>query len=251
MGCSVTTSVIIKQPDPLNIIVTTGPAYCDLANGSVNATISGGISPYTFLWASQNNTTSNLNNVYAGNYNLTATDKNGCIASSLVTVLNERPTPVYLGNDTTLCPGNNIILSPGIFTSYKWQDNSSSADYRVTNAGNYSVEVMDNRGCILKDTIQITADCGFIFFPNAFTPNNDLINDYFGPSGILSTLKDYTLMVYNRVGQLVFKSTDPYKKWDGKLQYEIAAPGTYVWIARYSHKEEKKVTQRGTVTILY
>ncbi len=251
VGCSVTTSVVIKQPDPLNITITTKPTYCDLANGSVNATMSGGVSPYTFLWASQNNTTSNLNNVYAGNYNLTATDKNGCIASSLVTVPNEKPTPVYLGNDTTLCPGNNIILSPGIFTRYKWQDNSSSADYRVTNAGNYSVEVIDNRGCILKDTINITADCGFIFFPNAFTPNSDLVNDYFGPSGILSTLKDYTLTVYNRVGQLVFKSTDPYKKWDGKMKDEIAAPGTYVWIARYSHKEQKKVIQKGTVTMLY
>lgn len=251
VGCSVAASVIITQPEALNITITTTPSYCDLGNGNASAVVSGGVSPYDFLWASNNNTTSTLSNVFAGNYYLTVTDKNSCTVSSLITILNDKPKPIFLGNDTTLCPGSNIILSPGTFTSYKWQNNSTSANYRVINAGIYSVEVTDVPGCILKDTINIIGDCGFIFFPNAFTPNTDLRNDYFGPLGILSTLKDYTLVVYNRLGQLVFKSIDPYKKWDGKMPDHIIVPGTYVWIARYSHKEEKNIMQKGTVTVIY
>ena len=251
VGCSEAASVIITQPQALDITITTKPSYCDLGNGNASASVSGGVSPYSFLWASQNNKTATLNNVYAGNYYLTVTDKNSCIVTSLITILNDKPKPIFLGNDTTLCPGSNIILSPGTFTSYRWQDNSSSANYRVANAGIYSVEVRDDPGCILKDTINIIGDCGFIFFPNAFTPNTDLRNDYFGPLGILSTLKDYSLVVYNRLGQLVFKSIDPYKKWDGKMPDHIIIPGTYVWIARYSHKEEKNVMQKGIVTVIY
>lgn len=251
VGCSIDSFVVVTESQPLDVAITTKPAYCNLANGNTRVFVSGGTSPYTFLWPGQNNTGPALNNVYAGDYDVTAMDKNGCMVSLVITIPNENPKPVFLGNDTTLCPGNTITLSPGVFSRYRWQDNSSSPNYRVTHEGTYFVEVTDNLGCTLRDTMNIMADCGFIFFPTAFTPNGDLLNDHFGPFGILSTLKDYTLMVYNRVGQLVFKSNEPYKKWDGKMRNEIAAPGMYVWIARYSHKEEKNVVRRGTVTVIY
>jgi gliding motility-associated-like protein len=110
---------------------------------------------------------------------------------------------------------------------------------------------MDDRNCILRDTIEIVSDCGFIFFPNAFTPNNDFKNDYFGPLGYLRTVTDYTLLIYNRHGQLVFKSTDPYKKWDGKIHDGTIMPGTYVWLATYTNKGKKDILQKGTVTVIH
>ena len=114
-----------------------------------------------------------------------------------------------------------------------------------------TVEVTDDRACILKGMVKIIADCGFIFFPTAFTPNNDLRNDFFGPLGFLSTVKDYTLLVYNRQGQLVFKSTDPFKKWDGKMHNQTMLPGTYVWIPTYSNKGKTNILQKGTVTLIH
>ena len=142
-------------------------------------------------------------------------------------------------------------MSPGNYSRYRWQDNSSSAIYTVNKGGTYTVDVTDNLGCILKDTIKIIDDCGFIFFPNAFTPNNDLQNELFGPLGVLSTVKDYTLLVYNRLGQLVFKSTDPFKKWNGKMQNNTMIPGVYVWVATYSNKGVTNILQKGTVTVIY
>lgn len=250
-GCSVTASVTITEPEAFNISITTEHAYCQLSNGSATAAVSGGTSPYTFLWAPYNGTTETLNKVPPGDYQLTVADQNNCKASTVATILNDEPQPIFLGDDTTLCPGNHIILSPGTYNSYKWQDNSVSANYTVLNPGTYTVEVMDNRNCILKDTIKIISDCGFIFFPNAFTPNGDLKNDFFGPLGYLPTVKDYTLLIYNRQGQLVFRSTDPSKKWDGKRSDGTIMAGTYVWLATYSNKGIRDILQKGTVTVIH
>jgi gliding motility-associated-like protein len=251
VGCTVTASVIITQPEALKIAIATKSSYCDLNNGSASATVSGGTFPYGFLWTPVRNTTSTLNNVRAGSYRLTVVDQNNCTTSIVATILNDKPKPVFLGNDTTLCPGDKIVLSPGPYIYYRWQDNSVSPNYVVTSPGIYTVEVTDGLACTLKGSIKIIGDCGFIFFPTAITPNNDMRNDFFGPLGILSTVKDYTLLVYTRQGQLVFKSTDPFKKWDGKMQNNRTLPGTYVWIATYSNKGKTNILQKGTVTVIY
>ena len=175
-GCSVTASVTIAEPEVLNISITTEHSYCELSNGSATAAVSGGTSPYTFLWTPYNNTTETLDKVPPGDYQLTVADQNNCRASIVATILNDKPQPIFLGNDTTLCPGNHIILTPGTYNSYKWQDNSVFANYTVINPGTYTVEVMDNRDCILRDTIKIISNCGFIFFSNKFTTNNVLKN---------------------------------------------------------------------------
>ncbi len=250
VGCSVTASVTITEPEVINIGITAEHSYCKLSNGSATAAVSGGTLPYTYLWTPYSNTTETLSKVPPGDYQLTVADQNNCTASIVATILNDDPKPIFLGDDTTLCPGNHIILSPGNYTSYKWQDNSVFANYTVTNAGTYTVEVMDDRNCIIRDTIKIVSDCGFIFFPNSFTPNGDFLNDNFGPLGYLRTVKDYTLLIYNRNGQLVFKSTDPFKKWDGKMSDGTILPGTYVWLATYSNKGKKDILQKGTVTVI-
>ena len=251
VGCTVAGSVIITQPEALKIEITTKSSYCDLSNGSASAIITGGTLPYRFLWTPNRNTTSTLNNVRAGNYRLTVVDQNNCSASTVTTILNDKPKPIFLGNDTTLCPGDKIVLSPGTYRTYRWQDNSVLPNYVVTNPGIYTLEATDDLACTLTGTIKIIGDCGFIFFPSAITPNNDARNDFFGPLGILSTVKDYSLLIYNRAGQLVFKSTDPFTKWDGKLQGNRVVPGTYVWIATYSNKGKSNILQKGTVTVIY
>ena len=250
VGCSVSETFVIEQPEPLKIAITTNPSYCNFNDGSTTADVTGGTSPYRFNWTPDNNTSASLTNIYAGNYELTVTDNNNCTASILATVPNNNPPEVFLGEDTTLCPGGKITLSPGIYSRYKWQDNSSSSNFSVTKGGTYSIEVTDDLGCVLKDSIKIIEDCGYIFFPNAFTPNNDLQNDLFGPLGVLSTVKDFTLLVYNRSGQLVFRSTDPFMKWNGKMWDNSMIPGTYVWIATYSNKGIKNIMQKGTVTVI-
>ena len=54
-----------------------------------------------------------------------------------------------------------------------------------------------------------------LYIPNTFTPNGDGLNDTFGIAG--EAVKDFKMEVFNRWGQLVFESTNPNLRWDGKI----------------------------------
>lgn len=251
VGCSVQQAFTISEPTALHVETNTTPSYCHFNNAGANAVVTGGVAPYSYLWSLQNSTSDYITNVTSGNYQLTVTDSNHCIVNTVAPIANIDPPPIFIGNDTTLCPGNSITLKPGNFSAYRWQNNATDPQLTITQSGIYMVHVTDNLGCVISDTIHITGDCGLIFFPTAFTPNNDRLNDFFGPVGILTTVQDYSLLVFSRNGQLVFKSNNPFAKWDGKMPNSNIAPGTYVWIARFSNKGEKNLVQKGTVTVIY
>ena len=249
-GCKSTNSVVIKEPSPTYFAFKIAYPVCGgVAN--IKSTISGGTQPYTYSWSPIVDFTDSIFNLSSGTYFLTVTDKNNCVSSASATVPNMPQLHISLGNDTAICQGDKIILSPGNFSSYTWQDNAVTPAYTVLQQGIYSVTVSDAFGCTASDTIKIIADCVDIFFPTAFTPNNDLRNDFFGPLGNLNALKDYSLVVYNRWGQLVFQSTDPFKKWDGKVQSKNPQANTFVWIAKFTYKAQTNMVRKGTVTIVY
>lgn len=250
--CAATGSVIIMQPPPFNTSVIITPSICAQNNGTAAVTVTGATPPYSYLWLTLTNTTSAVTNLSPGLYQVSVTDQNNCVVTTGAQIENINPLQVSLGNDTTICEGDKIILNPGNFSSYTWQDYSKTPTYTVLQQGSYSVRVTDTLGCAASDTIKIVADCGDIFFPSAFTPNNDSRNDFFGPLGNLNVVKDYSLVVYNRWGQKVFQSSDPFKKWDGKLQAKNPqAASTYVWIAKFTYKTQTNIVRKGTVTIVY
>lgn len=77
--------------------------------------------------------------------------------STLLTVL-AAPKTLNLGPDTTLCPGNTIILNAHSgFSSYKWQDASTDSTFKITQPGKYFVTAINACGDIFSDTINITA----------------------------------------------------------------------------------------------
>lgn len=250
-GCKGTGNVIINEPSGINIGLDITQALCNTANGSITTTVSGGTQPYIYEWQPISASTASLNNLAPGNYFLKVTDKNSCTENGSATVTNTNPLKISIGHDTSICQGDKIILSPGNFSSYTWQDNAATPTYTVLQEGYYFVEVSDEFGCTASDSIKIVADCGDIFFPTGFTPNNDLRNDFFGPLGNLNAIKDYSLVVYNRWGQLVFQSNDPFKKWDGKVQSKNPQANTFVWVAKFTYKTQTNIVRKGTVTIVY
>lgn len=66
-----------------------------------------------------------------------------------------------------------------------------------------------------------------LFFPNAFTPNNDGLNDIFMAVGRLENLVNFKINVFDRWGQLVFSSNDPFQSWDGSNQGKLLPNGVY------------------------
>ena len=88
-------------------------------------------------------------------YTITGT-LNGCLKIQYVTVSINYPPAIYLGNDTTLCPGKSIVLNAGNKNnSYLWNDNSTDNEQAVAISGIYSVTVTDNSGCTNSDSIKI------------------------------------------------------------------------------------------------
>jgi len=159
---------------------------------------------------------------------------------------------VSLGNDTTICSGGQLVLNAGNFAFYLWQNGSTNATYSVTTSGNYWVKATDANGCTAtSNTIKVTVGCVGIYFPSAFTPNGDDLNDDFGPWGSLNFIKNYSFTIYGRWGGIVFHSTNPYEKWDGKLNGKDFNTGSFVWLATYSFNGGTIQTKKGIVTIIH
>ena len=149
--------IIVGQPiAPLSASISgINPTGFGLTNGSVNLVITGGTSPYTYLW---NNgvTTQNLNNLQSGNYSVTITDAKGCTISrnKILTQPNALTANVILV-DKILCNGNNngsLKANPtdGIAPySYVWRRNGS-----LINGGN--LQVVSN--CISGDYSVLVTD---------------------------------------------------------------------------------------------
>jgi len=163
-----------------------------------------------------------------GIYADTLKTSGGC--DSLVT-LNLTVSPkVNLGPDRAICAGDTILLNPGRYSQYLWQDNSTNPQYVVTAAGTYSVRVVDTLGCTSADTVVISpGSCFAGKIPNTFTPNGDGINDTW-KIAVLASYPQCLVMIYNRWGQEVYKSTGYAIPWDGKLNGKNLPGGTYYYM---------------------
>ena len=91
-----------------------------------------------------------------------------------------------------------------------------------------------------------------VWMPNAFSPNHDGINDVLLPKGV--GLKNYTLIVYDRWGNLLFKSDTTIKSWDGKYQGEAVPMGTYIYELQanlyYRRESEREVFLKGSFQLM-
>ena len=157
---------------------------------------------------------------------------------------------VSLGNDTIVCEGSPIRLQTGVSAArYRWQDGSTDSIYTVFAPGTFWVTVT-KEGCDASDSIRIT-DCVLpLWFPNAFTPNDDGVNDIFHPvgRGVLS----YEILIFDRWGRKVFESTEIEPGWDGRMQGNMCSDGVYVFIATYNMGESSGETYhaKGSITLL-
>ncbi len=82
-------------------------------------------------------------------------DFSGCIDRDTVLVVVNMMPNINLGNDTIICTNDNLLLYPGPFQTYLWQDGSSDTAFTVTNPGSYYVTVGSQEGCEDTDTIEV------------------------------------------------------------------------------------------------
>lgn len=120
-----------------------------------------------------------VNPVQTTIYAVTGTDAFGC-TSKVVDTVKVLPPPVPdLGPDKGICNGGTMVLSPGNFATYLWQDGSSQPTFTLNAIGEYWVQVTDAAGCKASDTISVQAELNppgnFLSGPMSFCRGNELV----------------------------------------------------------------------------
>ena len=234
-GCTFQLSgVSISAPTAIvaSIIVTNPITAAGSATGALSTVVSGGISPYTYLW-STTATSSNLSSIPAGNYSVSITDANGCTGTASI-VLNDLPVlavTISQLQNVSCYQGSNGNLKANVtggntFYSYVWKKNgiiiTNQTSQFVNNigAGNYQVIVTDGYGNTTSSTLFNVTE------PTAVTATTQITNVacYGGTNG--------------SVALTLLGGTAPYTyKWFNGTQISTSqnlqnvASGTYsVWI---------------------
>ncbi|MBK8848071.1 MAG: SprB repeat-containing protein [Bacteroidetes bacterium] len=164
-GCESTASVTISQPPPLNVdIIKLNDVYCNGGtSGSAVATVSGGNSPFQFLW-SNGATTQAVLNFAAGTYTVTVTDNKGCSGTASVTFTQPTLLTSSVSSANAACngsaTGSATVTASGGVTPYTYQWTTSPVQTTATAsalpAGTYFVTVTDSNGCTSTASVIIT-----------------------------------------------------------------------------------------------
>ena len=139
----------------------------------------------------------------------------------------------------------NGSFSIGVDSLYMWDfddvvdsrnDTGMHATHVYSDTGHYyiSLDVVNTAGCHDFDTVLFAVNPDYaIYAPNAFSPNDDNVNDGFRIYGVGLDLNNFELMIYNRWGEVIFKSDKLDQEWDGIIKgTENFAPNdVYIWKA--------------------
>ncbi len=191
----------------------------------------------------------------SGNYGVIGI-VSGCATFPSFLNVDVKPTPrPDLGEDAVICTDLlEINLDAGDYDTYRWQDNTSSNPFQVSEGGDFWVSVIDEFGCEGTDSLTLIQQCPTdLYIPNVFSPNGDNQNDEFRILG--GDIKTMHLRVFNRWGELMFETTNLEQGWDGNyMGTEIAPAGVYIFKLNYEGFERDGSVfdgqEYGTVTLV-
>lgn len=171
-GCTASYSTTITQPAVLTLAMSQTNASCGgVCDGTATGTVSGGTTPYTYVWSNGSSTvsastTNTISGLCAGSYTLQVTDAHGCVKIDSVTITE----PAVLvanatGNNVTCnaaCNGTALVVvaggTPGY--SFDWTPGNPTGDGSAAISAlcpdTYSVTVTDANGCTATSTAVIT-----------------------------------------------------------------------------------------------
>ena len=183
---------------------------------------------------------------------LTITSNEGCTAivdSTAYVIVHDKPIANFISSPNSVSSFSPLVsfidLSTPTIVNWNWNfgDLPTTSDisgiqnpiyqYPPT-AGTYYVTliVSNQYGCVdtVIQHVEITDDLVF-YTPNAFTPNGDQVNDVFLPQGVGFDTNTFSMMIFDRFGNMIYATNDYQKGWDGRANQgsEIAQADVYVW----------------------
>jgi gliding motility-associated-like protein len=279
-GCSTPaydTSTVIVNPGSVGVLIGSDTLGCEPLKVTFNAVSNNGI---TYLWEFGDGTSAagvSPTHIYEndGVYTVTVKVKTGagCITpitdTNYITVY-PVPTADFTSDPTSTTFINPIVnfkdLSAPDITMWNWNFNDPTSTTSNTsklknpthvftgiNVYNVRLIVTTKYGCI--DTVNKFYEVGddFVFYiPNAFTPNEDGINEMFMPKGIGFDKGTFHFYIYDRWGNFIFYSDDPAKGWDGRANHgvDVAQQDVFVWKIDLKDNSGRTHKYMGHVTIV-
>jgi gliding motility-associated-like protein len=152
-----------------------------------------------------------------------------------------------------ICEGDSIVFDARNYPAdtYLWFDLETDSVATIKDSGQYWITLTNTCGTYTANWWVLTEDCNnYAYIPNSFTPDNDGINDAW--KGEYNRILEFEMKVFNRDGEVVFKTTDPEHYWNGShLNGEYYVPnGIYPFQCniKFLNLEVRKI--QGTVAIL-
>ncbi|TSA42684.1 MAG: PKD domain-containing protein [Chitinophagaceae bacterium] len=188
---------------------------------------------------------------------LQATSAAGCSSNLLIKNIIIYGTNAYAGQDTIAAAGQPVQLHATGGLSYLWSPGGYLNDAGIANpiailsaTQSFRLKAFTPEGCESYDTVIVKIYKGpDIYLPNAFTPNDDGLNDLL--RGIPVGLQQFNwLRIFNRYGQEIFSTTDYHKGWDGKWKGQKQDNGVYVVIASGIDFRGNPINKKATVMLI-
>jgi len=167
-GCALTDGATINEPAALGITLTmsdyNGVNISCFArqDGSIDLGVTGGITPYTYAW-SNGETTEDLINLFAGTYDVTVTDANGCTIAGSTTLIEPTILATNLEGTNVTCNGAcdgiadlTVVVGGTPPYSFLWSTGETTQDVSGLCAGLYFVTVSDINGCQTNSFVNIS-----------------------------------------------------------------------------------------------
>ncbi len=185
-----------------------------------------------------------------GTYFLSLSDTNHCHNNYSVT-LNVVPLPVsgFL-TDTVYFDGQTRLEAAEGYFQYAWNSGDSTSSILVNSEGWYKVTMKTPEGCTATDSVMMLYSFVPLNMPNAFTPNGDGKNEEFRPVTLPEKISSFSMLIYNRWGQLVFSTNDVGRGWDGRVNGSPAPMGVYTYTLTYGNPKGENRKKTGVVTLV-
>lgn len=155
--------------------------------------------------------------------------------------------------DTFICEGEVVkleVTEPNV--QYLWQDGSTSSSIEVNQKGTYTVQITQGNCTTVNNAFVDVVQCeNCMHIPNAFTPNDDLINDKFKVlTGCI--IENFSMIIYNRWGEQVFASENYNTAWDGNFGGVPLNAGVYFYMVKVKFRKpgSKEELYKGDITLL-
>ena len=272
-GCPAEALVQLEAPPPVQARLSSIPPDCDggLSGAIIIDTVFGGNPPYFFRLNDGNlqdiiQSPFMINGLAAGRYTVEIADEYGCGTTQEVVIGDFAPLELLLDQDKEIRYGESVRLD-GVanfqIDSLVWtpSDSLSPPNTLPTRANpatttTYRLTAYDSRGCFVTDEIKVTVTReNDIYVPNAFTPNNDGINDRVYPftNPNIRIIDDFR--IFDRWGnqmhhQQEFQGNQEKFGWDGKYNNQPMDPAVFIFVVQFTYLDGRPGMLKGDVTLI-